>query len=141
MKRYLIFISIITLIISCSLIKHKSGGYYVSKRDNSKIIDTVYISDSILQVLSMDKGVVKSIEIINKSKMTGEFVKSQYITFHDNGVLSKFEMIHGKKIEKQNDYQVVVIQENVFSFSDKGILQKSMFMNDFNIISEYPIRK
>ena len=104
---------------------------------SSNRIDTLSVSDSIFQVVKYTEKGISSIKYMNKKKQQSSDVSAQEIVFHDNGVIKSINMYNGTKLMEVDGVKQYVYQNNFISFSSNGILEKSQFMKDFQIISKY----
>lgn len=136
MKNSLIVFFAGILLVSClSTNKGDSEKKNIATSEHSRGIDTINISDSSYQIVEYFESGIHSINFMSKSKTSD--VSTQEIIFHSNGVVKSIDMINGSKIIVNGNSKQYVYQNNYISFSENGRLKTSKFMDDFRIISEY----
>lgn len=128
-------------VVSCSTQKslNMENNHLKSKKDLGtgyiNRIDTLIISDSVFQIVEYQNGIIKSVLLINDKQKTGNYVPDQEIVFHDNGVLSEIFMHNSVEIDTiSND---VKYQINRLNMSDKGVVNKALFMKDYKFIVDW----
>lgn len=102
-------------------------------------IDTLFISDSIFQIIEYNKlGNINSIVTYNSSLKMGEYVSTQSIDFHDNGTISEIYMVNGVKKDSTIDGNFNYVEQiNNIKISEDGIVDNVIFMKHFNSVMKF----
>lgn len=135
-KTFLISFFIICCLLYCGI---TSMNKKASTSTLSSSKDTLYINDSLYQVVEYENKIIKSIRLVDKSK--NEQNKDQTVDFYSNGILNKVRIVLNVTLDTFPGYKAFVYKENQLDFTDMGYIKKAMLQCKDSFLLFYPHSK
>lgn len=95
-------------------------------------IDTLYVSDSVYQIVKWEGGIIRNVKMID-----AKGVMAQNIQFYENGIISFINMTLDIRWEKEGDFEIANYQINQLKLNEKGELVDCIFVKDFETVLKY----
>lgn len=130
----LFFVSTLFL---CSLLIYSYGEVKKGLDSDPSIeklnrIDTLYVSDSVYQIVKWEDGIIRNVKMID-----AKGVMAQNIQFYENGIISFINMTLDIRWEKEGDFEIANYQINQLKLNEKGELVDCIFVKDFETVLKY----